>query len=136
MNSKSMRSFTLVYLSPLRECNGTAWIPLLSSHTGKQVCPPKSSFSDMSYLWTSMRSSASSGTENGNLNTWQPTILYWLCFFHNSIKRDSNNSNLHKSLSNRVEMIEAQKGSYHLLYSYLIDCKEALEKYMDAITRT
>jgi len=33
-------------------------------------------------------------------------------------------------------MIEAPKGSYHLLYSYLIDCKEELEKHMDAITGT
>lgn len=49
MNSKRMRSFTLLYLSPLREYNGIARIPLLSSHTGKHVCPPKSSFSDMSY---------------------------------------------------------------------------------------
>lgn len=63
-----MRSFTELYLSPFWLCRVTARMPLLNSQTGRHVWPPKSSFSDMSYSWTSIRSSASSGTVSGNSN--------------------------------------------------------------------
>ena len=68
-NSNRIRSFTELYFTPLRLCSGTARMPLQSSITGRHVCPAKSSFSDMSYSWTSIRSNASSGTLSGNSNT-------------------------------------------------------------------
>ena len=69
MNSKRISSFTELYLSPLRLLRGTARIPLLSSEIGRHVWPPKSSFSDMSYSCTSIRSRANSGTVRGNSNS-------------------------------------------------------------------
>ena len=68
-NSKRIRSFTELYFSPLRLLRGTARIPLLSSEIGRHVWPPKSSFSDMSYSCTSIRSRANSGTVRGNSNS-------------------------------------------------------------------
>lgn len=69
MNSNRTRSFTDLNFSPFLLNSGTARIPDLNSETGKHVCPPKSSFSDMSYSCTSIRSTASSGTVNGNINS-------------------------------------------------------------------
>lgn len=68
-NSKRISSFTELYLSPLWSWRGTARIPVLNSNTGRQVWPPKSSFSVLSYSCTSIRSNASSGTVNGNWNS-------------------------------------------------------------------
>ena len=67
--SKRTRSFTELYFTPLRSWSGIARIPLLNSDTGRHVWPPKSSFSDMSYSWTSICSKANSGTVNGNSNS-------------------------------------------------------------------
>lgn len=69
MNSNRIRSFTDLNFSPFLLNSGTARIPDLNSETGKHVCPAKSSFSDMSYSCTSIRSTASSGTVNGNINS-------------------------------------------------------------------
>ena len=68
-NSKRMRSLTWLYLFPLRSKSATARIPGRSSDTGSTVCPPKSSFSDMSYSCTSTRSKAISGTVRRKLNS-------------------------------------------------------------------
>lgn len=69
MNSNRIRSFTDLNFSPFLLNSGTARIPDLNSETGKHVCPAKSSFSEMSYSCTSIRSTASSGTVNGNINS-------------------------------------------------------------------
>lgn len=68
-NSNLMSSFTDLNLIPSRSNNGTAQIPDLNSDTGKQDCPPKSSFSDISYSCTSIRSRAISGTRKGKVNS-------------------------------------------------------------------
>jgi hypothetical protein len=68
-NSKRMRSLTLFNLFPLRSKRATARIPGRSSDTGSTVCPPKSSFSDMSYSCTSTRSRAISGTVRWKVNS-------------------------------------------------------------------
>lgn len=68
INSNRARIFTELYFSPFLLWRGTARIPFLSSETGMQAWPPKSSFSDMSYSWTSIRRRANSGTVNGNSN--------------------------------------------------------------------
>ena len=66
---KRIRSRTDFIFSPFLSYKGTDLIPGLSSETGKHVCPPKSSFSDISYSLTSILSKASSGTINGKLNS-------------------------------------------------------------------
>lgn len=68
-------SLTDLSFSPFLSCRGTERIPGLNSETGRHVCPPKSSFSDMSYSRTSILSRASSGTVKGNSNSspqWGP----------------------------------------------------------------
>jgi len=83
-NWKCMRSFTDFNLLPLRSNRGTARIPGLSSETGKQVCPPKPSFSRVLYLWTLIRSNASSGTlnpkENSSFQTGVQSSIFFVFF--------------------------------------------------------
>uniref|UniRef100_A0A7N0U3M8 Uncharacterized protein n=1 Tax=Kalanchoe fedtschenkoi TaxID=63787 RepID=A0A7N0U3M8_KALFE len=71
----------MLYFSPLRLNRGTVRIPVLSSEIGKHVWPAKSSFSDMSYSWTSILSNASSGTVKGNVNSSFHTGVQLSSFF-------------------------------------------------------
>lgn len=80
-NSKRIRSLTLLYCSPLRSQRGTECIPDRNSETGRHVCPAKSSFSDMSYSCTSIRSRANSGTVKGNVNSSFHTGVQLSSFF-------------------------------------------------------
>ena len=66
---KRIRSRTDFIFSPFLSYKGTDRIPGLNSDTGKHVCPPKSSLSDISYSLTSILSNASSGTVSGKLNS-------------------------------------------------------------------
>ena len=79
-----MRSFTDFNLLPLWSNRGTARIPGLSSETGKEVCPPKPSFSDTLYLWTLIRSNASSGTlkpkENSSFQIGVQSSIFFVFF--------------------------------------------------------
>nr|GMD28137.1 PHD finger-like domain-containing protein 5B [Ipomoea batatas] len=72
-NSDVTRAFVSIAYSKLyvtvkirKRRRRTARMPGLNSDTGRHVWPAKSSFSDMSYSCTSIRSKASSGTVNGN----------------------------------------------------------------------
>lgn len=74
--SKRIRSRVQLYFTPFRLKSGTARMPCLNSDTGKQVWPPKSSFSLESYSCTSRRSRASSGTVSLNVNSWFQTGVH------------------------------------------------------------
>ncbi|WVZ06496.1 hypothetical protein V8G54_019842 [Vigna mungo] len=81
---KRIRSFTEFNFFPLGSNRGTDRNPCLSSDTGKQVCPAKSSF-PLSLSFTSIQSKASSGTLNSNLNSSSQTgyhvSVFTLVFF-------------------------------------------------------
>ena len=122
INSKRMRSFTVLYLSPFWLCSGIARMPLLSSQIGRHVCPPKSSFSDMSYSWTSMRSKANSGTVRGNSNASfhvgnQLSSIALVLFIIVSLGTPAIPTCI-KSLSNHTTILPwnrwKQKGRYHI----------------------
>lgn len=73
MNSKRMRSFMNLYLSPFALYNGTHLMPVLNSETGRQVWPPNSFLLIVSLSLTSIISKASSGTLIGNSNSSSQT---------------------------------------------------------------
>lgn len=73
------KSLTELYFFPFLSHKATDRNPCLSSDTGKQVCPAKSS-DPLSLSFTSIRSNASSGTVNWNSNS-SSQIGYQLFIF-------------------------------------------------------
>ena len=73
LNWNRIKSFTDFNFSPFSLYRGTERNPDFSSETGKHVCPPKSSFWDLSCSRTSIRSKASSGTVKGKSNSSSQT---------------------------------------------------------------
>ena len=100
---KRIRSRTDFIFSPFLSYKGTDLIPGLSSETGKHVCPPKSSFSDISYSLTSILSKASSGTVNGKLNSssqigYQLSSIIFVFLF--ALSAGTPTMNIYKKITN------------------------------------